>query len=278
MKKKTILTISTILFVSIITVLLCVVFWPKTTQFTKGVWWWNDNLDSETYLSFAQQNGISEVYFCNSDFDEKTANFIKQAKEKNIKVFWLAGEYQWLENPTNLYAQLEKYSQFQQENQHKFSGVHLDIEPHQHPDFDAQRQTLIIKLVQLAQEVKTKYPNITFDFDIPFWLDDEITVNGVQKPAFQFMIDFANRVFIMSYRDTAEKIYSVSEDEIEYAKLTNKTLVLGVETKTNEYDYVTFFEEGKVAMQQELEKLSQTLPQNFGFCIHHIQSWYNLKD
>lgn len=246
--------------------------------FTYAVWWWNDELDN-SYIDFASQNNINQIYYCNSSFEETTAQFIMQAKNKNIKVFWLAGEYQWLEDNSNLILKINNYINFNSQFPNsKFCGIHLDIEPHQHPDFKTNRSQLIFNLINLANTLKLRFPKINFNYDIPFWLDDELTFNNQTKPAYAHLIDIADQITIMSYRDTAQKIYDVSSQEIAYAKSINKTLVLGVETKSNEGDNVSFMEEGKQIMQTELNILKEMLPQNFGICIHHIKSWYDLKD
>jgi len=243
-----------------------------------GVWWWNDELDEETYLTFAQNNGVNEVYYCNSIFNDKTSNFIKVANQKGMKVYWLAGEYKWLDNSENLISKVNEFVQYQNNFDYDFEGVHLDIEPHQHPDFDSKRNELITKLVAISNELKQTYSSVKFEYDIPFWLDDEISYGGQTKQAFKFMIDYADRIFLMSYRDTAQKIYDVSKDEIEYAKAVDKTLVLGVETKENEIDIVSFFEEGKSVMNEEIKTIQTMLPNNFGICVHHIKSWFDLKN
>ena len=69
----------------------------------------------------------------------------------------------------------------------------------------------------------------------------------------------------------------VAKEEIEYAKVNNKTLNLSVETSQNEDDIVTFYEEGKDYMMNELSKLRDMIPKNFGIAIHHIKSFYELK-
>ena len=51
-----------------------------------GVWWWDSDLSADTYLSFAEENGVTEIYFCDSDFDDNTQAFIKRAHEKDMQV------------------------------------------------------------------------------------------------------------------------------------------------------------------------------------------------
>jgi len=246
-------------------------------HFTFGVWWWDDTL-GDKYFEFVKENGVNEIYYCSDNFDAGTNLFIKEANDVGIKVYYLAGEYKWLSDSTNLHEKIDKYINYQSQYSNKFSGIHLDIEPHQDPDFDIKRSELIINLINLANELKIRYSDITFDYDLPFWLEDIVSVNGEEKEAYKHMIDVADRIFLMSYRDDAEKIYEISKDEIEYAKSVNKKLVLGVETKSSEGDNVSFEEEGKEYMYEELYKLKRLIPKDFGLVIHHVKTWYELKD
>lgn len=241
-----------------------------------GVWWWDTALTID-YLEFAKEEGVTEIYYCDSNFNNETREFIRQANARNIKVYWLAGEYQWLENADALYEKIEKFNQFQDfYSKTKFAGIHLDIEPHQHKDFDNRRLELIKNLINLSYNLKNSYPNISFDYDIPFWFDDEISYNEKTLPAYAHIINYSSRTFLMSYRDSAEKIYDVSKDEIEYAKKVNKQIFLGVETYSKEGDNVSFMEEGKIFMKNEIQKLRKMIPSNFGITIHQIKTWKEL--
>ena len=245
---------------------------------TFGVWWWNSDL-SDQYLQFAQDNGVTEIYYCDSAFDEGTLHFIKSASKRKIKVYWLAGEYQWIYDSTPLYKKIERFTAFQNANAgNNFAGVHLDIEPHQAPDFSENRAMLLEKLVSLVYNLSVDYPDIKFDYDIPFWIDDGITFNGTTLPAYAHIINYSHRTFLMSYRDTAEAIYATAKDEIEYAKSVGKTVILGVETYSEEGNMVSFMEEGKKYMYDEIAKLKTMIPKSFGVSVHQIKTWYDLKD
>jgi len=201
------------------------------------------------------------------------------ANQKGIDVFWLQGEYQWLDDSSKLLEKLEKYNRYQTENPNcKFAGIHLDIEPHQNPEFGVKRAELIHELIDLAYNLKITYPNIKFDYDIPFWLDDNIQFNNQVKPAYQHMIDIADRVFVMSYRDSAAAIRDIAKDELEYAKSIGKKIILSVETYSTEGDKVSFLEEGKIKMMAELQTLKEEFGDSIGLSIHHIKTWYDLKD
>ena len=243
---------------------------------TLGVWWWDNRLDS-SYLTFAKNNGVDEIYYYTSTFSEKNKTFIESANSLNISVYWLTGEYEWIESPENFYAEMEKYLNFQEESEYKFAGVHLDVEPHQHPEFEERREGLITKYVEFIYNVTNRYPQVDFDIDIPFWLEDEITFNGKTKETYKFLIETANRTFVMSYRDTAESIVNVASEELGYANAINKEIFLGVETGEEE-DVVTFLQEGKKYFYNELNNINKFTELNYNVSIHHIKSWKNLKN
>ena len=267
----------------LIFVLTCTLFVPSCS-FSKnenkaqlGTWWWSKNLNVDEYLSFAKQNNVTEIYYCDYSLDDSVSNFVEKVCKSGIKVYMLAGEKEWLEDRTDLDSLINKYIDFQNNHKYKFSGIHLDVEPHQFSDFQQNRSNYLYKLVDLINTNKTLYSQINFDYDIPFWLDDEIEYNGIVKEAYKHILDAADRTFIMSYRDTSEKMINVSIDEINYAKQNNRILFLSAETYSEEGDSVSYYEEGENYMMSELEKLRAELPENFGIAIHNIKSWESLN-
>ena len=278
MKKKILLSIVFSVFViALIGIVAKLYLNSKDNQLKFSIWWWDNRIDSTTYIDFAENNNINEIYYYSSSLNDKTNSFIEQANSKNIKVYWLIGKYEWIEDNSLLDEKFATYIAYQNEYKNKFEGIHIDIEPHQHPEFKSRRQELITKYVELVIALNNKYKDIKLEYDIPFWLDDKVTIDSITKPAYEFVIDNSSKVTVMSYRDSAEKIYDVAEEEIEYAKVNNKTLNLSVETSQNEDDIVTFYEEGKDYMMNELSKLRDMIPKNFGIAIHHIKSFYELK-
>ena len=241
-----------------------------------GVWWWDNRLD-ESYLTFASEQGVNEIYYYTSSFNEKTSAFLQNAAELGIRVYWLTGKYEWIEDSGPLYEKIEEFTEFQNTAEYPFSGIHFDIEPHQHPDFERERERLIASFVELVYGLKSAYPDLMLEYDIPFWLDDEISLNGETKPAYAHIIDASSGVTVMSYRDSAEAILNCASEEISYAVSVGKPLNLSVETGENDDDIVTFFEEGALYMQEQLNLVKENLPDSFGIAIHHIRSWFELK-
>lgn len=278
-KSKSYCVVCVLCFTLMISLLFCFGCAKETTQIL-GVWWWDSELEVNEYLEFAKQNGVTEIYYCDSNLNKNTREFISKCDDKNIKVYLLDGSYKWLTDANKkqvLFQKLNNFVEFQNESNAKFAGVHLDIEPHQAPNFDDDREDLILSLIELMHELKQSYPSVIFEYDIPFWFEDEISFNGVTKKAFEHIIDVADKVTVMSYRDTAEQIVEVASDEIVYARSVNKTLNVSVETGEGEIDKVTFFEEGKQVLQTELEKVRKLIPENFGIVVHHVKTWKSLS-
>jgi heme/copper-type cytochrome/quinol oxidase subunit 4 len=243
-----------------------------------GVWWWDKALcDNDEYLEFVKGNGVSEIYLCDTRFNEKTNAFIEKAHAKDIRVYLLVGEWQWCVNGKGGFDDMmSKYVSFA-----TFDGLHLDVEPHQNPAFGETvngDNIILQQYIDFVTAVITQYPDIKIDFDIPFWFDNyTVLVNGGERPLHEVVIDSATRVFIMSYRDTAEKIIDISKEELSYAKSKNKQIFLGVECYSNEGDQVSFVEEGKQVMYAEINKLKDLIPyQKYGVAIHQVARWFDL--
>lgn len=241
----------------------------------KAVWWWNDSLSDE-YLEFANVNGINTIYYCSSKFNDETSSFIAKANAYNMDVYLLSGDYSWIENRTGLNNLLTRFEEYQIKYDNKFKGVHLDIEPHQHSEFNNKRVALIAGLIDIVEDLSIK--DYAVEYDIPFWLDDEITRDGITKEAYKWIIDYADNITIMSYRDTKEAILDVAKDEYQYADSIDKGIMVSVETYSTEADFVSFYEEGKEIMIGIVNDIyqSEILGVN-GIAIHHIQKWYEME-
>jgi hypothetical protein len=253
---------------------------PQTdTRPMLGVWWWQDELiDQPQYLEFAAQNGVTEIYFCTGDFSARTAAFIAQAGMQGIKVFLLCGEHEWIDDSSSFDQFMQKYLAYQNSaaNKAKFAGVHLDVEPQQKASFATDRAEILKKYLAFVIKARTDYRAVSMDFDIPFWFDDELSYKGNAAPLYAAVIAEADRVFIMSYRDTAAAMLDVSKDEISCARALGKNVILGAETYSTEGDPVSYQEEGRQYMYSELAKLRDN--SGCGIAIHSLKSWYELDD
>jgi hypothetical protein len=255
-----------------------------------GTWWWDtENDNRQSLLEFAVKNTVNEIYFSTEDFSDATRDFISQSRRMGIKVYLLAGWYKYIEDQTEFVNLMNRFIEYQQNAgaDEQFSGLHLDVEPHQHPDFGARHTELLREYLDFVIWVCAKYKTNSalgaamnhIDFDIPWWFDDELSYKGKTVKLFEAVIEEADRVCVMSYRDTAQQIFNTAKEELDCAKLNNKQILLSVETQpSDEGDFVSFYEDGKAAMYREIHKLKDICDDvDYGVAIHHLRSWYELK-
>ena len=166
----------------------------------------------------------------------------------------------------------------------RFEGVNLDIEPHILARWDTQRDQLLLWFLDLGQalmELKNKSgQTLSVGPAIPFWLDGiELDWNGRKKPVSDHTLDIYDYVALMDYRDHAgggDGIISLALDELKYAGLCRKKVVIGVETTPNEIQKVSFNHLAGPDMERELkltEKAMRGRPAFAGFAIHHFRGY-----
>jgi hypothetical protein len=249
----------------------------------RGVWWWDNPLISDDrYLHFAAENGVNEIYLSTGKLGGAEGTFIEKARTRGIRVFWLQGDYTYIEDPGEMWGILRDFKAYQASapEQRRFAGVHLDIEPQQHPEYGERRRAILEKyldlIMELSAELSGEYP---MDIDISSWFDDPLPYRGENVPLYQALIAEANRVFVMSYRDTAEGMFDLAKDEIAVAAALGKTIVLGAELYSEEGDQVSYGEEGRAYMYEQLNLLRAYIDySSIGIAIHHLKTWFDLKD
>lgn len=244
-----------------------------------GTWIWDYKKITNKHLEFAQKNNIKEIYVKVYKIGQNEKKFLDKLKQNNFDIYLLLGKKEWINNSKELKEKIEWYKNVQKEFNY-FKGIHLDIEPHQYTqEFKnlEKRRELLTKFVNLIYELKTNYSNVKFDYDIPFWFKDLITFNNQTKKVYEHIIDNSNRVFIMSYRDKTNKILDISKEIINYAKNIQKEITLSVNTQNLKNEKNTYFF-NKQHLKKELLDLSKKVSVNINFAIHHLDTWFNLKE
>jgi hypothetical protein len=139
---------------------------------------------------------------------------------------------------------------------------------------------MLAEYMALILRLRSEMPETPMDIDIPAWFDQIVEHKGEKRPLYQVLIDTVDRVFVMSYRDTAEAMYSIAREEVAYARQTNKPIMLGAEVSPDpEWNHVSYAEEGKRHLYEQLELLKSMV--NYpgaGVSIHHIKTWYALHE
>jgi hypothetical protein len=253
-----------------------------------GVWWWHgDLIRDHRYLDFAVQNHVDEIYLARpeqdvEDFGPEIEAFIETAKTRGIKTYLLLGfghityEYKRLQDALNLY----KDYQNRVSEDRRFAGIHLDIEFHaDHPDWEntAKQAEILAEYLDLIVRLRSEISG-PMEIDIPAWFDRRLSYNGEEKPLYQILIDLVDRVFVMSYRNTATGMYEIAKEEIAYARWVNKPLMLGAELdKDEQWDHVSYFGKSSAYLFEQLNLLKDMV--NYpgaGISIHHMKTWHDL--
>ncbi|MGC5771350.1 hypothetical protein [Paenibacillus pabuli] len=258
----------------------------------RATWLWDTTQiqsNPQLVLKFAVVNKINTIYL-QMNRDVKLpyyTDFIRKAREKNIAVDVMDGRPAWgltesRQQIADFLDWVETY-QNQVEPNEKFAGIHLDIEPHVHPEWKTNQASVITQWQGNVQYIvdRAAWMKMPVAADLPFWLDG-YKIPGSTMNVSSWMISKFDSITIMAYRDTAAAIYNVAKDELAEAALLGKTVSIAVETKqSKEGDFITFYEEGTAYMEAQLqlvEKMARTHSSFNGFSVHEYSSWGVLKN
>jgi len=255
-----------------------------------GAWWWYVELDEQNrHLDFAEQQGVTEIYYYTTFFGNNTGTFIEKARRRGMKVYLLFDDYRYIWNRRSFTRMMNRYLTYQKKapENRKFSGLHLDIEPHQNPKFGENYQTFLQDYVDWAVWVCSDYrtaindlaPGSTIDFDLATWHYIDVIYRGKETKLYEAIIAEADRAFVMAYRDSAAESYELAKPELDFAKSIHKQIVLGVETGRLEKDpHISYYGKGRYYFYEQLYELNGLADYvNCGLSIHHISSWYLMQ-
>ena len=277
-----------------------------------GVWWWNGPsiknyddgkayyTDVDTMFAFLIKNKVNEIYVTASVMTATSTPqpdkltfaelgvFIGRCARYGITVDVLLGDDgSWLDTQSPFYSYMSLIEAYQTQAapSQKFRGVHLDVEPNiTRPLSNPQNAAAFANFI-----VNHAYPavsalNLQMAFSIPFWYDQFLVTDGGQSMTLtELIFKYCDYVSVMSYRDTAAAVYSLLDEEIGLAKKYNRRMNVSLESiYTEEGDYVSFAEDGKLEMVKQINLLRQMLNQEtglkFGLSVHHAHTWYALQD
>ena len=245
-------------------------------------WWWVAPENQDRYLEFAAASGVNEIYYYTTVFTSRTGSFIEKAGKMGIKVFFLLDDYHYIWKPSLFTGIMNRFTAYQKRNpqRRRFSGLHLDIEPHQHPDFGENYDAFLQNYMDFVVWVCTKYrgnpKDFSVDFDIATWHHATVLYKGTETDLYKALISEADRVFLMAYQDSAAKTCELAFLEIEYARSLNKQIIIGVETgRVDKEPEISYFGKSRAYFYKQLRVLNNLVDySNYGLSIHHISSWY----
>lgn len=273
---------------------------------TKAMWIWHvedviDTAKREELLAFALEKGLNTLYIeagSVEDHVEAFRAFNRQAHELGMTVEALDGNSEWVRAENHVIAlgkirDIIDFNNSVTDPLERFDGIHHDNEPYTLGDWSENAEALAADYLVLAAASQSlaEANGLTYAVDIPMWYEsNELTVaiayEGETKPLSHHIIDIVDYAAIMAYRDFAEGADGIiyhSEDEVTYAASINKKVVVGVETMgfdaddTDNPEKITFYEEGELYMNQELEKVIDYYTEGLkGMAIHYYLTYKDL--
>lgn len=260
-----------------------------------STWLWDTNqivTNREAILEFLENKQVSHVYLqINRSINvDQYKQFIKEASARQIKVYALDGAPEWGPSSkafTNFLNWVSAYQTSAAEGE-KFSGIHLDVEPYLTSQWTTNYSGAVLKYqnVILTAANTAKTLGIPFAADIPFWFDEMNVKNKYGKGNLaEWVIKNTSEITIMAYRDKAvgpNGIIELAKYEMNLAASLNKGVTIAVETMNlgSSDGFLTFYEEGQNAMDQELALVSDAYKDYSSFkgvAVHHVGSWMELR-
>ena len=267
-----------------------------TNNVNFSTWLWNPSEivnNSDDIISFLVKNKVKVLYL-QIDYSMNYAiyrNFISKATKNNIIVEALDGSPEWVSANGNtlqntFFHWLTKYQKASSLNE-QFKGVHLDVEPYLNGQYSTNPNKTISKYQDflLASKSSCNKLNLNLGIDIPFWFN-EVRYNTIYGSGnlSEWVFQNIKTITIMAYRDIAtgdNGINKIAETEMNLCQKYNIKATIAVETGSlPDTPFVTFFEEGKFYMYNELNSVYINYRTNSsfnGFAIHYLDSWMNMK-
>ncbi|MCD8501970.1 MAG: hypothetical protein LRY71_10190 [Bacillaceae bacterium] len=160
----------------------------------------------------------------------------------------------------------------------------MDIEPYLLVNWETDREEILERYQKTIDDLAKKATemNLVFGVDIPFWFDEIEYNNKFGKGLLaQWLVENADEITIMAYRDTADEIIRIVRAELDWANELDKQLYIAVETVELPEQQVTFEGNGRKEMEKQLKRVKKHFKheQSFkGVAIHHYESWKSMKE
>lgn len=261
-----------------------------------STWVWDTKkwmLNQEAILEKLQEKKVTNVYLQIDTHLSPSVyqHFIQQAQAQGISVYALDGAPYWI-GPSGIEEQEAFFNwitayQAQADEPQQFSGVHLDVEPYLYKSWENNRAKSILQYQYVISQaaVQSHELHLPLAVDIPFWFDEVPFKNSNGSGSLgRWVIQYADEVTIMAYRNHADKengITEITENERKWGRVLSTRIEIGVETMaTDEGEYISFSAKGEEKMMQELGMLltkCQAENPPSSIAVHYFDSWLQMK-
>ncbi|MCZ8513828.1 hypothetical protein O9H85_15570 [Paenibacillus filicis] len=262
---------------------------------SKATWLWDTSLISTDngrteILQFALSQQVGRIFLqVNPDVaNDAYRSFISTAAANGIAVHALDGAPQWAlpenrQKITDLVNWVKAYNASVAANE-RFAGIQVDIEPYLLPQWSTDQNTVVLywqQSLKYFNDLVKKDTALTTAAAVPFWLDS-ITLAGGSGTLSEAIMPLLDETAIMSYRDSGQEVVQLAANELATGDRLGKMVWVGVETNpAPDTPFITFYEEGKAAMNNQLALIDGLLkdrPSYAGIAVHDYAGWRSLKN
>jgi hypothetical protein len=244
------------------------------------VWWWET---PAALVRNVEANGFSRVYlYAEGGFDTKVRKAIAALGAEGIGVEALGGESRWATTQRadllDFVRSAVAYQRSAPANA-ELAGIHLDVEPYGLASWDRDLDATAGSLVRSLSAATQAAGALPVAADIPFWFDGIHASKGAPSLA-ERIIRGTDATTIMAYRDSGPDVIGVAKQEVAIAARFGKLTTIGLETGEVTPEQVTFWEEGRAALDEavaEIRARFADVPGFGGVAIHHYESLQSLR-
>jgi len=268
---------------------------PQAEQ-KRGTYIWHaSNLISEPdqIIQFAKEKGLNMLYTrldLRQPFSEYQ-EFVEKAHAEGIEVHAMGGHPKWaLEHLQPRIMKLVNYvKKYNGEatSAQKFDGIHIDVEPYTVSGWDRHNDEKLkewMDNIKLFVKESKEDTNLEVSMDLAMWWDDRKTPGNPDLPFNKWVMKQMDHTSVMAFRDYAEGpggILYMTKEEMEHANNLGKPVLLSLEMRPSLIDKITFAEEGKAKMREQIDVMENNLqddPSYEGYMIHSYEYWKEAKE
>lgn len=230
-----------------------------SSGWARGLWVWNQPT-AKSLVAFARVRGINELFVSvppnlpTSSRLTWVRSVAKLAGPAGIRLQALGGDPGWIDDPGAAVAWQDAAL-----STGLFSGVHVDVEPWQRPDWNTDQAGAIAGYLATYNRLQAA-TTLPLEADVPFWLWTLTAADGT--PVDAAVLQRVDKVTMMSYRNTvsgADSITAIGARTLAAGTAAGKPVRLAVETNHLGNDPVavkqTFYGKTEAALNTALDQV-----------------------
>ena len=230
---------------------------------SRATWLWHcgSNLqpcmpNATDVVRFAVEKDLDAVFLSfppkRIDQDDWYRAVIDGLQANGIHVYALSGRSEWFDDFQNVVDWYAYLLEVTTRADLGFEGLHIDLEPWTRDDWAGHEDAAAHEYLDILRYLSARAHERgwTLEVDIPFWLDQKPEIHG--GLLHEEVLGIADAVTVATFRDTADEITRLAEQEMQAGARLEKPVRLAVSVKVHEFEYVTFMDDGEAVMERNL--------------------------